>query len=240
MPQAAPSTKNLALIAFARRLADRLEYGIYPPTALQQIAQELQATGGAQEASIAAAANAIAESIKVGEYGWPEHTDTFGEQFVAAVIAGHQGGMLPTALKHIADTLEAEIRIGYTDAPLIRLINARIAFARRVADKVKLVPLPRALHLVAEEFKGTGTEEDSAMATAAENIADRINEGMGPEAWREYQGVLGEHLITQVSAGHRAHDLTQALRDAADTYESDLRALLITQAALNAEVLENA
>jgi hypothetical protein len=239
MPQLAPSAATIPVITFARRLAARIDISQYPNEALRQIAEEFQATGDAADAKIAVAANAVAISMESGEYGWHEQSETFGDYFASAAIAGHQAGMLPQALRGIADNIEAEIRTGYTDASLVRLLNARIAFARRVADNVKLVPLSRALHLVAAEFKQSGTEEDAAMATAAEGIIKRIKEGSGPDVWHEWKSVLGAHLVNLVAIGAQDHEISQALHDAADTYESDLRAILIPQGALNVEIPDN-
>lgn len=240
MPQLAPSATTIPLITFARRLAVRTDHGMHPAEALRQVAEEFQATGDAADAKIATAANAVAASMDAGEYGWHEQADTFGEYFASAAYAGHQAGFLPRALNDIADALEAEIRTGYTDAPLVRLLNARIAFARRVADGSVYVSSNDALTSVASQFKESGTNEDAQLAAAAEAIANEQRHGAGAEAWLTHQDILGEHLAAMAAFGERAGDLPRALRDAANTLESDLRALLIPQAALNAEILENA
>jgi type II secretory pathway component PulF len=113
-----PLDNQRAIIAFARRLADHINVGVQEYNALPIVAEQLRATGNQADAVIAEVATKIEQAMRQGhtKYAWAPHTAILGEHLVSLVSnvyeVGH--GKLANALLAAADTLESDIRTGYS------------------------------------------------------------------------------------------------------------------------------
>lgn len=101
-----------------------------------------------------------------------------------------------------------------------------IAFARRVADHIAIgASAPTALRIVAEQLRETDKQSAMDIAAAAHKIARALCEGSTKDAWAPHTNTLGDHLVGLVGTAYDngGHNLSQALRAAADTLEGDVR-----------------
>lgn len=113
-----PLENRRAVIAFARRLADHVSLGAREIDALPIIAEQLRATGYEADRQIADAARTIVAAMQEGYLGaaWEPQVGLFGDHLVSLVSTAYLLGAnrLTAALYAGADTLESDIRTGYS------------------------------------------------------------------------------------------------------------------------------
>lgn len=116
-----PIENRRAVIAFARRLADHVNAGAKEYDALPIVAAQLRATGSEASKAVAEVATAIEQSLQQGHTteAWRPHAEILGGHLVGLVSnvyeVGH--GKLAQALHAAADTLESDLRTGYSELP---------------------------------------------------------------------------------------------------------------------------
>lgn len=112
-----PHENKIAVIAFARRVADHIDIGASAPASLRIVAEQLRETGKQSAVDIADAAHKIARALFEGSTNdaWAHHADILGDHLVSLAGTAYDNGdhKLSQALRATADTLESDLRTGF-------------------------------------------------------------------------------------------------------------------------------
>jgi hypothetical protein len=113
----APESDLLKLrIVFARRYADMVDLGAHPAEALETVAGGMEEFDTGVSEAMASACRGAATSVRRGlmaEDVWGPHRPVLGAHLVQVIMVGHESGSAALGLRLAADTLEAELRLGF-------------------------------------------------------------------------------------------------------------------------------